>query len=66
MSSWCHEQREDWRAAWEHLKGYRTVDGLGEYEPGAPLGEQTSFRALVPDWAGENPPDNPPNLRRIK
>jgi hypothetical protein len=35
------------------LKGYRTVDGLGEYEPGAPLGEQTTFEELVPPESPE-------------
>ncbi len=47
LSSWRAEDEEDWRAAWEHLKGYRTVDGFGKYEPGLPLGEQTTLEALL-------------------
>lgn len=48
FSSWRHEPEESWRAAWEHLRWYRTVDGSGEHDPGAPLGEQTTFDELVP------------------
>jgi len=51
MSSWRYQDPAEWRAAWEQLKGYRTVDGFGQYEPGAPLGEQTTLEALLPDWA---------------
>jgi hypothetical protein len=53
MSSWQLEEPEDWRAAWEKLQGYRTVDGFGQYQPGAPLGEQTSLEAFMPTWAAE-------------
>jgi hypothetical protein len=49
MSSWRDEGEEDWRQGWEHLKGYGTVDGFGEYAPGATLGEQTNLEALLPD-----------------
>ena len=49
FSSWREETVEDWRAAWEHLEGYRTVDGSGKYQPGAPLGEQVTFEELVPN-----------------
>ena len=47
MSSWREESEEDWRSAWEHLKGYRTVDGFGEYAPGPPLEELTTLERLL-------------------
>ena len=49
MSSWRHESEDDWRASWERIRDYRTVDGFGEYGPGAPLAEQTSFEDLMPE-----------------
>jgi hypothetical protein len=45
FSSWRGE--EDCREAWAKLNGYRTVDGFGEYETGAPLGEQVTFEELL-------------------
>jgi hypothetical protein len=47
MSSWRDEEPADWRETWEHVKGYRTVDGFGECEPGPPLQEQTTFEELT-------------------
>lgn len=47
MSSWREESEEDWRSAWEHLKGYRTVDGFGRYAPGPPLEELTTLKKLL-------------------
>lgn len=79
MSSWQYEEPEDWRAAWEQLKEYRTVDGFGQYQPGARLGEQTTLEALMPTWDNkpdedeflaclpdEDPPPKGSHLRRIK
>lgn len=48
FSSWHEETEEDWRREWDHLKGYHTVDGFGEYESGTPLEEQVTFEDLVP------------------
>jgi hypothetical protein len=48
MSSWRGEEPEDWRATWERVRSYRTVDGFGEYAPGAPLEEQITFAELMP------------------
>lgn len=53
MSSWRYEKPEDWRATWEHVKSYRTVDGFGKHEPGPPLGEQVTLEELMP---AEPPP----------
>ena len=47
MGSWREEGEEDWRSAWEHLKGYRTVDGFGRYAPGPPLEELTTLKKLL-------------------
>jgi hypothetical protein len=47
MSSWLGESEEEWRAAWEKLREYRTVDGFGKYRPGLPLGEQTTLEDLL-------------------
>ncbi|MDQ3317174.1 MAG: hypothetical protein M3522_07560 [Actinomycetota bacterium] len=47
MSSWRDEEPADGRETWEHVKGYRTVDGFGECEPGPPLQEQTTFEELT-------------------
>ena len=77
MSSWRHEEPEDWRTAWEQLKEYRTVDGFGQYQPGTPLGEQTTLEVLMPKWDSgpdeflaslpdEDPPPKGSHLRRIK
>jgi hypothetical protein len=47
-STWRDEKPKDWRAAWEHLKDYRTVDGYGEYEPGPPLGSKRLLGGYCP------------------
>jgi hypothetical protein len=49
MSSWRDEEPEDWRATWEQVRPYRTVDGFGKYAPGAPLEEQITFAELMPE-----------------
>jgi len=49
MSSWRDEETEDWRAPWEQVRSYRTVDGFGERAPGAPLEEQITFAELMPE-----------------
>ena len=47
MSSWRDEDEAEWRATWERVKDYRTVDGFGQHAPGPPLREQTTFAELV-------------------
>jgi hypothetical protein len=49
MSSWRDEEPEDWRATWEQVRSYRTVDGFGKYAPGAPLEELITFAELMPE-----------------
>ena len=48
FSTWRDENEGDWRAAWEHLREYRTVDGFEKCVPGAPLGEQVTLAELLP------------------
>ncbi len=58
LSSWREESEEDWRSAWELLKGYRTADGFGEYQPpgsrsGSKPRSRSSYRianAGPPGW----------------
>ena len=53
FSSWQEETEEDWRASWEHLKGYRVTDGYGEYKGDAPLEEQRTLEELLPSESAE-------------
>jgi hypothetical protein len=48
FSSWREQSPADWRAAWEQLKDYRVYDPEVPTEIGPPLGEVTSFQAMVP------------------